>query len=141
MKTLKRKNRILSVISSTLLLFLFSAGQALASCDMVLVPCGRRTGVGCGFCDIFQLINNIVTYILTCIAPILATLMLVFGGLYMLAARGNPATLNKAKGIITAAVTGLIIIFIAWVFLNSILDYMGVAEWTGLENWWQINCH
>jgi len=30
---------------------------------------------------------------------------------------------------------------LAWVFLNTFFDYIGVAEWTGLGSWWQIDCH
>lgn len=125
-----------------------------------LVPCGARTddplttGIdetkSCGFCDIFVLINKILEFVLTRLVPMVAVLLLIFGGLYMLVARGNPGTLGQAKSILTATVVGMVIIFIAWVGLNTFLTYMGVANWTGLtdnpnttdvkEGWWQIKC-
>lgn len=64
--------------------------------------------------------------------------MLIIGGLYLLTAGINPQSLNRAKSVITAAVIGIVIIFIAWVFLNTLLDFMDIKVWTGLGNWWDF---
>ena len=113
-----------------------------------LVPCGTDA-CPCEFCDIFVLINKILSFVLNTLVPAIAVLFLIFGGLYMLFARGNPGTLGQAKSILTAVVIGIVIIFIAWVALNTFLSYMKVAEWTGFfdnpatsekEGWWKINC-
>jgi len=124
--------------------------QAQAVCNFgPLVPCGRPGAPTCQFCDIFKLLNNIMNYIIKCIAPIVAGLMLVIGGFYLLIAGTSPQLVSKAKSIITAAVIGLVIIFVAWIFLNTFLEKIGVATWTGLwddpataeeEGWWKINC-
>jgi len=118
------------------MVFLFSANQALAICEGPIVPCGGDNP--CQFCHIFVLLANIINFVLTCLVPIIAGLMLIIGGLYLLAAGANPQTLNQAKSVITAAVIGLVIIFLAWVFLNTILDFMGIQEWTGLGTWWDF---
>lgn len=128
----------------TLLLFLFLvpiSTQAAIICDVPpLVPCGRTGTPDCEFCHIFELLNNIIVYILTCLTPIIAALMMVIGGFYLLIARGSPEFFSQAKSIITAAVIGLVIIFVSWVFLNTFLDMIGVVEWTGLGTWWKIKC-
>jgi len=129
-------------------IFLFSASQVLAACPTGIVPCGTPD-CPCNFCDIFKLIHNIVNFLLLpCslnnnipLIPAIAGLMFVIGGLYLLIAGGRPEMFSKAKSILTATIVGLVIIFLAWVFLNTFFDYIGVAEWTGLGSWWQIDCH
>lgn len=103
----------------------------------------------CGFCDIFKLINNIVIFFLVpspavnngfAVVPLIATLLILVGGFYILIAAGRPDMQTKGKTIITAVVTGLLIVYIAWIVINSILTFLGVAEWTGLLQWWDIKC-
>jgi hypothetical protein len=150
-----------------------------------LVPCGgcqvdfvdNACPVGqaeatCGFCHIFQLINNIIIFFLVPsptinhmapVVPLLATLFILIGGFYILiaggspvevfkdtGAKGSPLALKKGKEILGAVVTGLLIVYIAWVVVMSILSFLGVAAWTGLtdnpatpdiiEGWWDIKC-
>lgn len=133
------------ILSTTILVFFFllSVSQIWAAgtdCPKGIVPCGTEL-CPCGFCDFFKLFHNIINFLLLRIAPIIATLMLVIGGLFLLVARGNPELFSKAKSIITATIIGLVIMFVAWIFLNTFLDYLGVAEWTGLGTWWQMQCH
>jgi len=142
MKIQNSKFKIKKFLPTVILVFFFLslAGQILAICEGSLVPCGGTSQPTCQFCHIFVLINNIISFILTCLAPIVAGLMLVIGGLYLLAAGPSPEKVSQAKSIITAAVIGIVIIFVAWVFLNTFLDAIGVAEWTGLKTWWEIKC-
>lgn len=73
--------------------------------------------------------------------PIAATIMLVWGGFTFLAVGADPDKIKEARRIVGAAVIGLVIIFVAWAFLNTFLTSIGVAEWTGLEEgWWDIQC-
>jgi len=144
MKNEKSKRKKKKLLGAVILVFLFLSLipiQAQAICSFgPLVPCGRPGTSACQFCDIFKLLNNIMNYIIKCIVPIIAALMLVIGGFYLLIAGASPQLFSKAKSVITAAVIGLVIIFVAWIFLNTFLTYIGVAEWTGLGTWWQINC-
>ena len=66
--------------------------------------------------------------------------MLIIGGLYLLISGASPKSFENAKSAITAAVVGLVIIFVSWVLLNTLFTYLGVSEWTGLESWWEIQC-
>ena len=136
MQKSKTESQKLLLIISLAGVFLFSATSALAICEGPLVPCGGDNP--CQFCHIFVLITNIVSYVLTCLVPIVAGLMIIIGGIYLLAAGASPQTLGKAKSVITATVIGLIIIFLAWVFLNTLLDFMGFVGWEGFGNWWEF---
>lgn len=135
------KNEKLKIKNILLLIFLFLIPTSVqAICEGPIVPCGTSTTPPCNFCHIFKLINNIFEYILTCLAPVMAAFMLVIGGFYLLAAGPSPEKVGKAKSVVTATVIGLVIVFIAWVFLNTFLEMIGVQEWTGLETWWEIKC-
>jgi len=115
-------------------IFLFSASQVLAACPTGIVPCGTPD-CPCNFCDIFKLIHNIVNFLLLpCSLNNNIPLIPAIAGLMS-------EMFSKAKSILTATIVGLVIIFLAWVFLNTFFDYIGVAEWTGLGSWWQIDCH
>ena len=141
----KMKNKKLKIekfLPTVILVFFFLslAGQTFAICEGPIVPCGAIGQPACEFCHILVLINNIINFILNCLTPIAAGLMLIIGGFYFLAAGPSPENVRQAKSVITAAVIGLAIVFIAWVFLNTFLDMIGVAQWTGLGTWWEITC-
>lgn len=156
-KKSKNKNQKLFLITLVAGFFLLSANKILAACPTGIVPCGGPD-CPCTFCDFFKLIHNIINFFLVpcplnsgfAVVPTITVLMLVFGGLYLLISGASPAMFGKAKAIITAAIIGLVIVFIAWIFLNTFLDYIGVAEWTGfrdnpstpdvIEGWWQFQC-
>ena len=144
----------LAILLGFLLLPLLVSAQGL-------VPCGGcaefdpDTGQclvqqsACKLCHLFQLVNNILNWILFTLIPIIAPIFVVIGGIYLLIARGDPGMFSKGKSVLTAAVIGLIIVYTAWVVLMTILNFLGVAPWTGLadnpltpekEGWWQIQC-
>jgi len=137
MKIQNPKSKIQNLLIITFLILI--PASVFAICEGPIVPCGGAGGP-CQFCDIFVLIDNIIKLILTCLAPIAVGLMIVIGGFYFLAAGPSPEKVNQAKSVITAAIIGLVIVFIAWIFLNTFLDMIGVATWTGLGNWWKISC-
>jgi len=129
------------------------------SVNAALVPCGNRDAnpdaVGfqdpypdteineacpCTLCHFFILFKNVIDFVLFRIIPPLAILMLVIGGIMFFGAGASPTTLEKAKKIITNTIIGLIIIFTAWLTINTFMMFIGVQEWTGLRTWWQIDC-
>jgi hypothetical protein len=140
-------NKILFAIICLSLFLIPSYSYAFMGCDITIVPCGTDEnddgeisgGEMCQFSDIFILVNNILVYVMTCLAPIVSAIMLIFGGFYYMIAGVNPGKLEEGKKIITAAIVGLVIIFVAWILLNTFLTSMGVAEWTGLNTWWDFN--
>jgi hypothetical protein len=118
-------------------LFLFSTVTNAQAAT--LIPCGT-TGNPCQFCHIFVLIDNIIDYVLTTVVPTIATGLIVWGGFKLVTGTDKTKAYREAKDIITATVVGLGIILISWMLLGAFLTAMGVAQWTGLGSWWQINC-
>ena len=116
--------------------------QGLVSCGNDINHSGKiESDEACGLCHLFQLINNILNWVLLIIIPIIAPIFIVIGGIYLLIARGDPEMFSKGKNVLTAAVIGLIIVYTAWVLLSTVLTFLGVANWTGLGSWWQIACN
>jgi len=146
----KVKSQRLLLIIALVGFFLFPANQVLATCTNPpagIIPCGNAT-CPCTFCDIFQLINNIINFFLVpcavnhriAVVPIIATLMFAGGGLYMLVSGASPEKVKKARDVLTAVVVGLVIVYASWAFLNTLFTAMKVASWGGLGTWWKIQC-
>ncbi|MEA3296093.1 MAG: hypothetical protein U9Q27_03085 [Patescibacteria group bacterium] len=104
--------------------------------------CNHEGGVcTCTLCHFFILFERIIEFVLFEMVPIISVLMLVVGGIYFFGAGGNPSMMETGKKIISSVVIGLIIIFSSWIIINSFFSFIGVSEWTGLEQgWWNIKC-
>ena len=121
---------------------------SLAEAANGLIPCGGAGQDPCNLCHVFQLGTNIINFFLFpgsansgfAIVPLIASFLFVVGGFTMLTAAGSPERTNRGKVILTTTVIGLIIVYASWIFVNTIFQAMGVAEWAGLGNWWQISC-
>jgi hypothetical protein len=94
----------------------------------------------CQVCHLFVLINNIVQFLLICLIPPLALLFLVIGGLYLMFGGGSPALLTKAKEIIKSVIIGLFLIYASWLLVSTFLSFIGVMEWTNLQEWFVLPC-
>lgn len=127
-----------------------------------LVPCGKevavnnkRVDIPCQFCHIFVMADAILDFVIG-IAFIIAVGMIVLAGLLFIVAYsgiggylsketgGGPKLLSQAKSILGSVLTGLVIIFAAWIIVNTIFVFLGVADWalgfTGPGKWSQIDC-
>lgn len=90
----------------------------------------------CSRCDVLVVAGNVFRFAFQ-IVGILAVLVIFIGGMTYARSGGNEETAGRAKKIITAAVVGLIIVFSAWLVINTIVNM------TGLNvdgNWWSPNC-
>ncbi len=128
------------LFSIIFLVFLLVPSFSYALCEGELVPCGGDKPM-CNFCHIFELANNIIIYVMTCLTPIISGIMLILGGFYFMIAGVDPTKMQKGKDIAKAAIIGLVVIFVSWILLNTFLTNMGVAEWTGLDTWWEFSCN
>lgn len=130
---------------SFLFLIIFSPGLTYAG----VVPCGLSEDdplqagdqtKQCEFCNIFVLSNNILRWIFSWVVPTVTVLMLIVGGALFLFAGAKADLFNKAKGVITAAVIGLLIIFSAWVIVSAVFDKIGVVELGQGWPWYNPEC-
>lgn len=111
-----------------------------------LVPCGRAQDVGtpnenCNFCHFFYLLRNIMNWIVLGIAPVIAVLLVAFGGFVLATSRGNPGQSQKGRDILIWTFAGLAVMFVGWLVVNTLFTEIGIVEWTGLrEGWWKFSC-
>ena len=109
----------------------------------------RNSTTPCGICDIFQLIVNIIKFLLFKIVPPLAILMFVIGGATFLFSSGNPALLNTGKKILISVIIGIILAYGSYLIVGLVVQALLPQDWVvsglGYGNWWssgtfQINC-
>ena len=137
--TIKLMRKILLISFLVLLAFYLMPSPTEAA----LVTCGNTTDDPCQFCDFFVMINDIVKFFVlppTGVVFIVAALMLVVGGVLFFFGGVNPAMLTKAKGIMTSVVIGLVIIFCAWVIVNTIITQIGIVQSPSVLQWYDIGC-
>ena len=105
------KNLIKKLSISSILVYAFTASATLASSPTA--GWGYGTKPGGVETDIEVAIMNITNYILGFIA-IIATLVIIFGGVTYLTAGGNEDNVAKAKQTIAAGVIGMVIAGLAY---------------------------
>ncbi|PJA83762.1 MAG: hypothetical protein CO146_00605 [Candidatus Nealsonbacteria bacterium CG_4_9_14_3_um_filter_37_29] len=129
-----------------------------------IVPCGKPVNLGgdlsngdlvggtccempCTFCHFFVMLDGAIDFVLLKLVPPIAILMLVIGGVMFIlgyfgeGGEGSPKLFSQGKKLITSVFIGLIIIFAAWLIINLFFQFIGVADWTGLQQgWFRINC-
>jgi hypothetical protein len=69
--------------------------------------------------DIVVVIGNVIR-ILIAFAGALAVIFIIVGAIYFITATGDPGRLKRAKDILTQAVTGLIIVLVAYAAVTFI---------------------
>src|SRR3989344_3472768 len=75
----------------------------------------------CNFCEFFDLIGRIITFIFTqIILPLTVVAFLVAGGFYLFGG-GNPDKIKKANGVIRVTVYGILIAYSSWLIINTLL--------------------
>jgi len=109
-----------------------------------LVPCGRQydnpetkyinEAKPCQFSDLFVLLKLVLDFVLWKLGLIVIVLLTVLAGLVSYFSFGGPGTIVKVKSILKSAVTGYIIILLAWLATNLILRLLGYA----MGDWWII---
>lgn len=119
-----------------------------------LVPCGAskddpatsniNESKPCRFCDVFVLFDKVVRFVLFNLLLPVAVFMTVIAGVMFFTAAGDPGQISKATGILKSVVWGLIIIFGAWLLVNTFFLLIGISDkapWQGLKGgWFKINC-
>lgn len=145
------------IVAIFLLIFLPMAADATHTGSFHLVPecLAIRQGEGgvvadeqlvpgyCTICDLFILIQNILWFLWTLIAMPLAALMLAYGGFMMLvpgvSGEKGAASYSKGKKIIFNTLIGLVVIFLAWLAIDTIMKTVSYNS-AAFGPWNSINC-
>ena len=117
-----------------LLLFVFLGAAASVSAEG-LVKC---SGDDCNLCNLFQTIMGIVDYCIKTLIPLIAVLLIAWGGFRMVINQNNSDVANQTKAIITAAVVGLAIIYGGWAVVDMFMQGMNYNANGG--KWYNVPC-
>lgn len=86
-----------------------------------LVPCVDN----CDFGFFFDLLNNVVNFVMNFILIPIFALVLMFMGYQYLMARGNPGMHEKFKKTLWAMLKGMTLILLAWLIVKTLLILVG----------------
>lgn len=115
-------------------------GGSSGYCQQI-VPCGPGTSkTNCTLCDLFTLVKNILDCVLFRIVPVVAVLLIAYGGLLMIIAYAEGSgeeKLGKAKKTISAVIIGLLIIYGSWLIVDTFLKTIGYIN---SGSWNTITC-
>lgn len=101
-------------------------------------------GNSCSACNLVDMTNQIIKWLLGMIFLIFAALMTV-AGFGLVTSGGNPSALSAAKAKFTNALVGIVIVFSAWLIVNTIMvklvsDGTTAGNITGWGPWSQVEC-
>ena len=83
-----------------------------------------------GNTDILQIVRAVIRFILL-IAFVLAFIFLLLGGLRWITAGGDEKSVAGARGMITAALIGLVIVLLAFAIIKLVETFFGVTIISG----------
>ncbi|MDP3697196.1 MAG: pilin [Candidatus Taylorbacteria bacterium] len=119
--------------------FLLFAGSAYAQWTpgQAIVPCTTK----CTSCQLLQLVRNVVDFLMIGAAPVLATAFFVWAGVYMILGGANPGMLSKGKDMFKNTFIGLLIVMLAWLITNTVIQTLAKPNVIGSGgSWWTITC-
>ena len=158
--------KVFPIIFLSLLFFSLTIGVVQAEdadwCETIslkdrtggLVPCGRScddpTTAGideskaCQLCSFFVMIDGWIDGLFFMFVPPLAVLMIAIGGGMYIFSQGSPEMLSRAKKLFTAVAFGLLIVYGAWLIVNTLFMLIGINDFNEFktlpQNWWKIPC-
>ncbi len=99
-----------------------------------LIPC---SGTDCQACHLVQLGDNLLRWFIGIIAFVIF-FVFVIGGLKMVMSTGNEGGVSEAKGMMTNAVIGFVILLSAWLVVDTVLKMF--MDGSKLGPWNAIPC-
>lgn len=107
-----------------------------------IIPCTGTGSTACTPCHIFQLIGNIIRFILTSIVAPLAGLLFLIGGIMMAAAGGSEERYKKGRKILLDTLIGVVIALAAWAIVNTVIVTIGNPSGNiNPADWWKgLSC-
>ncbi len=103
-----------------------------ASCDNAYAPQNYGT------CEIVLLANNVLRFIIGLLS-LIATLVFVYAGYLLVLSRGDVSQMQRAKGMFTNVLIGLVIMLSAFLIVNTVMSIL-VGSDSSLLNWSNIEC-
>jgi len=121
------------LIGSLLLFGLFRTNLVYAGIHSgPIVPCFND----CTLCHLWNLASNIINFISFNLAIPVAVLLFVAAGIIFLISGGSEEKVRLARSIFTNTIIGLVIIFISWLLIDTLLKTLvdaSVITWSWNE--------
>jgi len=116
------------LLGSLILIGLLSFNLAYAGLIDTIVPCGREGTPVCDLCHLWELASNIINFISFNLALPLAVFLFVISGLILLFSGGVEERIKLAKSIFTNVIIGIAIIFVSWLFIDTLIKTIATEE-------------
>ncbi|MBX2866731.1 pilin [Candidatus Kaiserbacteria bacterium] len=113
--------------------------QGLVPCGFETTPGNPATFVPCQACHLVQLTSNTLTLLIQ-LGTVLAVLMIVVGGFYLLSSGGSEVQRSRGKRIITNVIIGLVIMLTAWLLVDTVFKLLLSDEAQKFGVWNEIQC-
>lgn len=96
----------------------------------LLADITHKECTACGQCDIadFFIVGNTVVKLILGLSGSVMLLMVIYGGFLWLTSGGNSSQVDKGKSVLTGALIGLVIVFLAYTAVQFILAALGVPN-------------
>lgn len=106
-----------------------------------IVTCGRPGQPMCHLCDLIAGFNNVIQYLMR-IAIGIALLAIMIGGVMYIVSAGDTGMMDMAKNAIKNAIIGFILIFTAFLIINTTITYLGAKSNLGINiiSWGKFDC-
>ncbi len=91
-----------------------------------------------GACELVQLSNNIVRFIIGLIS-VVGAIVMVYAGYLLVSSRGNVSQMQRAKEMFTNILIGIVIMLSAFLVVNTVMSIL-VGSNSSLINWNNIDC-
>lgn len=122
---------ILTLVFAAIFLFLPGATQAA----LVPLQCsGINAPVTCGTCEFFDLVRNVIEFIIV-VASSIAVLIFMYAGFLYLTSGGSMEKAKKANSMFTSVVIGYILILAAFLIVDLIMQTLVSEEFPSILNW------
>lgn len=92
------------------------------------------------FCDLLTTAQAFIYFGLTLVIFVFAPIMIAVGGVFILTAGGSEERFKKGKSAIYGAVTGVVVAFLAFVIVNTFLDFLDAGGDADI-GWRTITCN
>jgi Type IV secretion system pilin len=81
----------------------------------------------CTFQDLLDLGYRVLHFTIFTLAPTIVVFACVYGAFRVMTSAGNPAVLKNGKDVIGSALIGLIIVWSAWIIVNTFFYLFGIT--------------
>lgn len=108
--------------------------------NAAIVFCGTSANPDpCTVCDILKLVKNVIDYVTLTLTPIIAMLLILVSGVFVLLGGANPEMVTKGKKMLTNTLIGVAIIYGSFMIVNFILHSIA-GNRNVATNWFKLDC-